>query len=118
MRASSGAENVCRRDRILNREVYTDAAYGRHGVGRIANTRVGRASDQRSRRSIDGEEFELIPIGNFVDAIGQKGLCDLVAQGVPERFEPDPLSLTQGIHDKAGLVVVIAIDQDQELARD
>ena len=115
--AEGGGEDAGGGYGVLNGEVDADAAYGGHGVGGIADAEQAREVPALKTIDLNGEEFELSPVGDLVDAVGEEG--DETGEGVVEGGKAGGLDVgDEGVlgDDEATLVVVAAGDKDEELA--
>lgn len=56
-------------DCVLNSEVDADAAYWGHGMSGIADAEEAGTVPAREVIDLNGEKFELAPVGDFVYAI-------------------------------------------------
>src|SRR5205085_940834 len=64
-------KNVRRRDRVLDREIDADAAYGRHRMRRIADREQSRPPPALQPVERDGEQIHLIPARERVGDVRQ-----------------------------------------------
>ncbi len=82
---SAGSEDAGGGHGVLNGEVDADAADGRHGVGGVADAEQAGAVPACEAVDLNGEEFDLVPGGDLVDAVGEEG--DEADEGVAEGGE-------------------------------
>ena len=57
-------------DGVLNSEIDADAANGGHGVGGIADAEKAGTVPASEAIDLNGEEFDLVPVCEFVDTVG------------------------------------------------
>lgn len=76
-------EDVGGGDRILNGEIDSDSAGGRHGMGSVADAEQSRSMPSAKAVDLDREQLDLIPAGDFVHAIAKIGgdFADALAEG-------------------------------------
>ena len=65
-------QNVCRRDRVLNREVDADATNGRHRVRGVADAEKARPAPFAQAVDLHGQQLDLVPVLKFADAVAQE----------------------------------------------
>src|SRR5262245_21191249 len=109
------SEQICRRHRVLYRQVDTDAAGGRHGMRGVADEEQPRAIPLSKPVHLNGEKFDFSPIINGANCATQKGrdADDLFA----ERLQPPTLDLFKRAfaNDGSALIIIAAINSDQHL---
>ena len=100
---------------VLNGEVDADASDGGHGVGGVADAKEAGAVPAGEAVDLDGQELDLIPIGDLIYAVGKRGdeTGDAGAEG------GDTGGLDRGseavLGDEEGALEVVATrDQDGE----
>jgi hypothetical protein len=65
-----GCEDAGGSNGVLNGEVDADAADGGHGVGGVADAEEAGEVPAGEAIDLDGEEFDLGPVGDLVDSVG------------------------------------------------
>ena len=103
-----GREDAGGGDGVLNGEVDADAADGGHGVGGVADAEEAGAVPAVETVDLDGEELDLVPVGDLVYAVGEEG--DEAGDGGPEGGEASGLDRGgEGVFgDDEGALVVVA----------
>src|SRR5215468_6386415 len=109
-------EEVRRGHRVLNSEVYSYSADGRHGMRRVTNAEQTRTEPVQQAVNANGQEFYLFPTFQLANSgfFEWRHLHDFVAK----RFEPsapDFVELTFG-NDVAALPVAPAVDSNENCA--
>src|SRR5215470_6045716 len=108
-------EQICRRHRVLYRQIDADAAGGRHGVRGVADEEQPGTIPLSKPVHLHGEEFDFVPIFNFAYCVTQKGrdADDLFA----ERLQSPLLDTFERAfaNDGTALVIIAAINCDQHL---
>src|ERR1700683_2761121 len=67
------SENIRRGYCILNREIYANAADGRHGVGRIADTEQTVFIPPAQTIDGDGQQAHLVPLPDLRSTVREEG---------------------------------------------
>src|SRR5262245_13932257 len=108
-------EQICRRHRVLYRQIDADAAGGRQGVRGGADEEQPGTIPLSKPVHLHCEKSDLLPVINVAHGVPQKGrdADDFFA----ERLQPPTLDLFKRAfaNDGAALVIIAAIDRDQYL---
>ena len=101
---------------VLEGDVDADAADGGHGVGGVADAEEAGGGPLLEAIDFHGEELDFVPGVEDGGAAGEEG--DDALDGLLEGGEAGGLDLGEGTfgEDEADLVVVVAIDEDDEVA--
>src|ERR1700733_8226536 len=110
------SQQVCRRHRILDGQIYSYATRRGHGMRSVADTEQARKMPFPQPVDLHRQQFNLIPAFEFVHAISQ------IWRNSPNRLAKRGDSFALGLlertlrNNKSGLKIVAAVDQDQRPA--